>query len=399
MVEGLNKSEEFACRICRRTFLSLWSYANPQGKDPGKELCDILVVCDPHVIIISVKDIALKGDPESQAAGQRWQRKAIDQSLRQIAGAERFLEKATRVVRHDSSPGLPLPPADRRVTHRVAIALGSGGIVPIVSGDLGKGYVHILTEESLALVLGEVDTISDFVDYLSAKERLTASTNVVVIGGEANLLAFYLLQGRLFPNDTDSLVITDDMWRGYTSRPEVVNKRQADKDSYAWDRLIELLSEGVLQDSREFGIELTQSEGVLRDMARENRFARRQLGSAFKEFFARPDLRSRIVRSTSDVLYVFLRTEHCGDRRPTLGELTGRCFIAKGMIQDSRLVIGIAVDTDQQDRTSSFILCRLEKGDWTPVDQEDFERLQKATGAFTSLSPEHTHFEEYPESE
>jgi len=36
-----NKAEEFVFHICRETFLSIWSYANPRGKD-NKELCDIL---------------------------------------------------------------------------------------------------------------------------------------------------------------------------------------------------------------------------------------------------------------------------------------------------------------------------------------------------------------------
>jgi hypothetical protein len=51
----VNQSEEYLARLCRRSFLSLWSYPTPQGKNAGKELCDCLVVCDPDVIIFSVK--------------------------------------------------------------------------------------------------------------------------------------------------------------------------------------------------------------------------------------------------------------------------------------------------------------------------------------------------------
>ena len=54
--EGLNPAETFVLRLCRQSFLSLWSYANAQGKS-GKELCDILVVCDPDIVIVSVKAI------------------------------------------------------------------------------------------------------------------------------------------------------------------------------------------------------------------------------------------------------------------------------------------------------------------------------------------------------
>lgn len=59
----LNAAEEFTLRVCQRSFLSLWRYANPRGKN-GKELCDVLIVCDPHVIAISVKDVRLKSASE-----------------------------------------------------------------------------------------------------------------------------------------------------------------------------------------------------------------------------------------------------------------------------------------------------------------------------------------------
>ena len=76
-----NSSEEYAYKLCRNTFLSLWSYLNPQGKDKGKELCDILVVCDPDVIIINVKEVALKPDKPSETQKERWQRRAIEKSV------------------------------------------------------------------------------------------------------------------------------------------------------------------------------------------------------------------------------------------------------------------------------------------------------------------------------
>jgi len=55
MPQKLDTSEEFVNWVCQQSSLSLWSYASPRGKK-GKELCDILVVCDPDIIIISVKD-------------------------------------------------------------------------------------------------------------------------------------------------------------------------------------------------------------------------------------------------------------------------------------------------------------------------------------------------------
>lgn len=390
-----NRTEEFVYRICRQTFLSLWSYANPL-RERGKELCDILIVCDPHVIIISVKEIQLLGT-DSPTTWERWQRKAVDESVKQIAGAERFLNTASHVTNKDGGMGLPLPPPDRRQTHRVAVALGGRGEVPLVSGDLGKGYVHILTDESLELVLRELDTITDFTGYLSAKEAMPLGRQAAIIGSETDLLALYLLKGRSFPLEFDSMVITEGMWQGYTTGEDVKNRRTADEVSYVWDRVLELICQAVLQESARFGYDLAEAELVLRDMARENRFSRRQLGARFEEFLRLADVRARIVRGMSGVLYLFLKADHGGDRAHVLAELEGRCFMAKGMFQDAKEVIGVAVDTDVRDRTSSFMLYRLDKEDWGNEDQEQFEAMQQATGAFAHATYSEKHVEEYPQ--
>ena len=41
----VNSTEEFVFNVCQKTALSLWCYANPLAA-PGKELCDIMMVCE-----------------------------------------------------------------------------------------------------------------------------------------------------------------------------------------------------------------------------------------------------------------------------------------------------------------------------------------------------------------
>jgi hypothetical protein len=53
-------AEKFVSDHCSATFLSLWGAANPIGKNASKELCDFIVICEPDVIIISVKDTQRK---------------------------------------------------------------------------------------------------------------------------------------------------------------------------------------------------------------------------------------------------------------------------------------------------------------------------------------------------
>jgi len=78
-------TEQFVYDVCQKSFLALWSYVNPQGRQPGRELCDILVVCDAHVIVVSVKDGKLKNSGKGEVDWDRWKRKAIDDSIRQMA--------------------------------------------------------------------------------------------------------------------------------------------------------------------------------------------------------------------------------------------------------------------------------------------------------------------------
>lgn len=54
--DGVTESERYLKTLCDRTFLSLWSYPGVYrdqgrpGKGDGKEVCDLLVVFENHVI-------------------------------------------------------------------------------------------------------------------------------------------------------------------------------------------------------------------------------------------------------------------------------------------------------------------------------------------------------------
>ena len=136
-MDAINSSEQFVYQVCQKSFLSLWSYVNPQGRTPGKELCDILVVFDPHVIVVSVKEVELKDSGNVAVDWDRWLRRAVDSSEKQIAGAIRWLAEAKAVTPKDGTEGLPLPPVDRRVYHRIAVAFGGRREVPLTR-RLGK---------------------------------------------------------------------------------------------------------------------------------------------------------------------------------------------------------------------------------------------------------------------
>lgn len=191
MNQLFNESEQFVHDICKKSFLSLWSYANPLGK-ASKELSDVLIVCDPDVIIISVKDIRITDSGNISTDWNRWRKRAIDASINQIYGAERWIEGASHVVRSDSSVGIALPEKKVRRVHRVAVALGGEGKAPIRFGDFGKGFVHVFDKVSLQVIMGELDAVEDFIGYLLAKEELYRSGWKTLFHGGGGPFSFLL---------------------------------------------------------------------------------------------------------------------------------------------------------------------------------------------------------------
>jgi hypothetical protein len=124
--------------------------------------------------------------------------------------------------------------------HRIAVGLGSHGKAPITSRDYGKGFVHVFDEEAFLSIMCELDTPSDFFEYLSKKLTfLTNSSHVLLEGGEEDLLAVYLVNDRRFPTATGFISIGTEIWDNFRQPPEYVAKKEAEKASVIWDGLIE----------------------------------------------------------------------------------------------------------------------------------------------------------------
>jgi hypothetical protein len=396
----LNATEEFVYRICKKSFLSLWSYLNPQGKSRGKELCDILVVIDPDIIIISVKDVNLFSGNDQQSNFERWRKRAIEESVKQIYGAERWLKQASHVIRKDGALGIPLPNKESRRIHRIAVAFGGKGNAPIRYGNFGRGFVHVLDEVSFQAIFEELDTVEDFVTYLSDKEIFcTNGPKYINHGGEEDLLATYLIRGRLFPSVTGFLMLEDGIWKSLKGRKEYLAKREADKISYFWDGLIETVNKHILGGTLEFGTALSDAEVVVRIMARENRFNRRFLGKAYEDFIRNSRnhvVRSRMHTSLSGIVYVFLALPHGTDRKERVEELQLRCLVARGLNKDHHTVVGIATEEYKPNAGFSLDLVFFYKNEWNVEDQKIFDDVRSRLGYFVKPVITEIREEEYP---
>lgn len=241
---GVNRSEKLSYDLCKGSFLSLWSYAVPRLQN-GKEVCDILVVFGNEIVIFSVKDVQFGENAEESVALGRWRRKAIRESVRQIYKARTWILKGLPAFSSDQKKQIAIPDPKNLKIHQVAIALGSKGKVNIESANFGKGFVHVYDEESTYRLLRELDTITDFVDYLNAVESFLSRegpNEILLTGGHRDLLALYLFNSRSFPQSANLLIVGDDVWDGFEARPEVKRRREEDKKSYLWDALIETLA-------------------------------------------------------------------------------------------------------------------------------------------------------------
>ena len=268
--------------------------------------------------------------------------------------------------------------------------------MPLSFGDFGKGFVHVLDERSLDIVMNELDTISDFTKYLIDKEALYARGVLTMFskGGEEDMLAFYLHQGREFPAEPDFLVFDDDLWDALTKKPEWARRKEADRVSYFWDSLIETLANdlqcGDLISGYPFtATSMTDVERVVRVMARENRFFRRVVASGLIEFLELSrthKFRSRIIPSFSGINYVIRAHPRSDDREYRVAELAARCHVARGLNKEATTVIDLATEIPEPGKGYSLDTMLLYKPEWTSEDQKQMEYLQKELGILPSLA-------------
>ena len=395
----INPSEEIVNKVCTQSFLSLWSYANPLNQR-GKELCDTLVVCEPNIIIFSVKERIIPNEGISSIEQERWHRKTISEATKQVNGAERMLFEMNHVIRSDGTQGISLPQKEKRKICRVVVALGGKGMIPFSQGDSGSAFIHVMDEASFWIILSELDTVTDFINYLEAKEDLLSSdTKVIIEGGEENLLAIYLHRGRQFPKGYNQLFVQSELWQEFSSKAEFQRKKKLDKTSYVWDSLIENFCANALKGSFEFSSDPSEDERAIRILAREDRFSRRILGKSFQEFMelaSKNKVRSRMCNSPSGVEYVFLATPHGVDRQFRIAELANRCFVVRGSLPDVQTVVGIATEQHVPGRGFSLDLVIQHIEEWTPELQIKMEKMKEELGYFEHPQTHEHGEDDYP---
>jgi hypothetical protein len=170
--EPITDSERYLRRLCDRTFLSLWTYPGvyrDQGKSSkkadGKEVCDVVVVFQNHVILFSDKSCELKRSGDWDVDWQRWYRKAVVKSADQLWGAERWIREFPDRLYLDRACTQPFPitlPAPSEIRfHRVAVARGAAAACRDYFGS-GTGSLMVYSAVTESAVISGGGKLSPF---------------------------------------------------------------------------------------------------------------------------------------------------------------------------------------------------------------------------------------------
>lgn len=467
---GLNDSEHRLVKIGERVFMGLWSYPNPKiDTTPSpKELCDLLVVCGDNVLIFSDKHIEFNKNTDLLTAWKRWERKAILESIRQLRHAENIIRDHPEKILLNDKDKFPLsiPSKDKIKIHLICIA---NGIKAACAAHYGKNctgslqfsnlgevkelsrqelinlsekeresyiglqifkmrdydrentFVHVFDDFSFPFVLSELDTLTDFVNYLSEKELFIRSKSVIYTGEEDILLHYIsnidekrkchtFLASK--DSEIDGVMFSEEDWDSFRKRPQYIAKQEANSISYFWDQLVQKNAfctlNGITQ--KIFSSKPCDCDIALRYMALEDRFARRffsnRLLASIKNFPDNPMPKHYMSAffsvATNGLMYIFLQTprnnnethdEYLKNRRKDL-EIYANC--AKAKCESEKKVvnkfIGIATEPIRLNEDVTTDIMLTEFSDWPAKEQEYWEESRKKLNIFR------TNFDDLPRS-
>lgn len=426
---GATESERYLGRLAQKAFLSLWSYSNVytdegrKGTGNGKEFCDLLVVFGNDVILFSDKHCEFKPHADINVAWSRWYKRAIEKSAKQLAGAESWLKRFPNRLFLDPSCTTKLPiqlpdPSKQRI-HLIAVARGatahaetywgggsSGSLfidtklvetdhysVPFCIGWVlpSRRFVHVFDEMTLDIAMQELDTISDFTNYLRKKQEHFSTPEVdFIVHGEEELIANFITRydaqtnQHNFPITPPGALVTtrEGGWKKIVSSKAYRKRRKANEISYIWDKLIEFQNKHIISGtaSAPFGDEsITNYERVMRTMAQENRITRRVLGASifraqqvnvtgnrFTRTIVRPPKMDRAyVLMSLPKSKILTEAQYIELRR---NDLVAYCYRCKLKFNSVREVIGIAFEPGKLTlKTVEYLL--IDFGE-KPIDPE-----------------------------
>ncbi|MCW2285185.1 uncharacterized protein YchJ [Rhodoblastus acidophilus] len=438
---GVTSTEQYLSKLCDRTFLKLWSYPNP-FRERGKELCDLIAVFENHVFLFFDRETkALMGEVDNfLLAWERWRKEAVTKQIRSAKKARNHILKNRNQIYLDASCTVPFPvklPEGDLEVHTIIVAHGASEACKNfsednVSGSLAIIYrdakdesnnlpqipfvieldksepAHLLDSHTVDIILGELDTFYDFMSYIRAKEAAIERIESLSYVGEEDLLAHYYLnfdkkKKEHFIGTKDNsynfVMIGEGEWNDFIASDAYKRKKEADKDSYLWDELLQRTAQNALDGTLLGDAGVFESQSAIFEMAKEPRFMRRELAKAMRNAINNfPDSQEIMTRHicvmpsfSRNTPYVFLQLRYIGDddyesqyrpKRRAILEIA--CGVARNKFSHLSKVVGIAIDAPKFAKFNSEDFILLNCADWSDEQREHYNENNKHFRFFES---------------
>lgn len=446
---GVTPTEELLSELCDKTFLRLWSYANPHKED-RKELCDLIAVFEDHVFIFFDRESRKfdGSDIDVLLTWSRWKREAIDKQIQTAKGAEKYI-KSGRPVFIDQENNVPFPLkitpemkihkiivahgaqeaceafSEDNVYGSLAVSYGSGSGFPPFPFSVAldsKDLIHVLDSHNLEILFGELDTFFDLVAYLEEKERAIGHFGSLAYCGEEDLIAHYLFNYDqeksaygIGPKDEDIdyCMIGEGEWESFIELDIYARRKAANEVSYYWDHLIQKTGQNALDDVLVGNADLLMGESAIREMAKEPRLFRRALSEtmigATEKFPVGDNGTSRFMSFMPshypDKGYVFLQLDHpkfqCTEeeyREKRQAMLEIACGVARNKFPHLNKVVGIAMEPPRLYSTLSEDFILLNCQNWGKEDEEIYRKANEGLKFFhpSTIKRHAAHITDFP---
>lgn len=440
---GVTESERLLAQFCQKSFLKLWTYPNPY-KDDGKEFCDSIAVFGNDVFVFFDRrsELPISEDKDPLVLWNRWKKNVIDKQIVTAHGAERYL-RAGRPLYIDGKRTKPFPlkiDPEKAVIHKIIVAHGAKEAClhsspENIYGSLGISYtetdsvkissleaehpftlildknspVHILDSHNLSIILGELDTVTDLLNYLNEKTKAIAHLDILTYCGEEDLLAHYyknydkkLKQHYIGTNNkkVNGVMISQGDWKDFVESETYWATKSANKISYMWDELIQRTCQNSLDGTIGGNADLSRGPSAIYEMVKEPRFMRREIADGMMhaiDNFPNTNVATRKVSlmpsSDPKTAYVFLQLKLTKDmesapdaRQKRQAVLEIACGAAKNKFPKFNKIVGIGMEPPKYSESiaEDFILMPCEK--WPKELQEHYKSLNAGWDFFETKS-------------
>lgn len=432
----INKSEELIKNLCDRAFFKLWTYPN-LFKKSGKELCDCLIIFENNVFIFSIKESKYNGKTQD-IAWKRWKRETIDGCIRQIDGAEKWIKKYPEKIFLDSKCQNKMPikinPNNVKI-YRFIVAMGIEQNIGVLYSDENHGIennigifqtsrkniYHLLDSANLEIILNELDTINDFLNFFIEKEKVISRLNNLGYYGESSLLALYMQnmdeqtgEHKILPPlfYGDEFLEKENLWTNIENNPQYLLKKIEDKNSYIIDFFIEKSINFELKGELLGNVDIQHDLNPIKEISKETRFQRRILGKSIigmLDKYWEMEEQTRFVRFTmsenDNKAYVILlntfsdKTQSIEENRTHLKiMLEIACGSLKNIKPELNQITGIAFIPDKNLFSIGEDYILLNCQEWNKEDEYYYNKLNEAYNFWKKgIKSKVVSFDEYPQ--